>query len=337
MVFVKVRETYDLHTVQNKMTVIGVHTPKPEILKRNYPGLLMQCRFYRPVSADVRLACASVEPLDPLGVGVSDGDVAPEDMFNPILYKAVSNFGMSQLEARINAMVTDPVSAGVDIDGQTAIVDVDSVTPEANEFDIYYGLLSNTHDWKHAAPQSGLVMNGLKPLVYEMLYNVGDNSFGGASYNAPNNYGTVSTFTATSIRGNAKPMPFINCTAYTRDEAKTPTGVSTPGFPDDGTLVYNAETYVPYLKAFCGVLVIPPSRLHSLYFRCVIEWTIEFSSIRPISEISDWSSLARAGTYSHYQNYSYETTKEALTGSSDSVMDSDSCMISANVDVNKVM
>ena len=105
MVVVKVRETYDLHTTQNKMTVIAIHTPKPDIIKRNYPGLLMQCKMYRPVSADVRVACASVLHLDPLGVGTSPGDVAPEDVFNPILYKAMSNKGMSQLEARINGMV----------------------------------------------------------------------------------------------------------------------------------------------------------------------------------------------------------------------------------------
>ena len=55
MVFVKVRETYDLHTVKNKMTVIGVHTPKPDIIKKNFPGLLMQCRAYRPVSCDIPL------------------------------------------------------------------------------------------------------------------------------------------------------------------------------------------------------------------------------------------------------------------------------------------
>ena len=99
MVFVKVRETYDLHTVRNKMSVIAIHTPDPKIIKNNFPGLLMQCKSYRPYSCDVKLACASVLPVDPLGVGLAEGDVAPEDMFNPILYSAMSNFGMSQLEA----------------------------------------------------------------------------------------------------------------------------------------------------------------------------------------------------------------------------------------------
>lgn len=77
MVFVKVRETYDLHTLQDKMTVIGIHTPGSTIIKQNYPGLLMQCKGYRPVSCDVKLACASMLPLDPQGIGLEEGDVAP--------------------------------------------------------------------------------------------------------------------------------------------------------------------------------------------------------------------------------------------------------------------
>lgn len=223
MVFVKVRETYDLHTKQNKMTIIGIHTPKPDIIKRNYPGLLMQCRAYRPVSADVRIACASVLPLDPLGVGTAEGDVAPEDVFNPILYKAMSNKGMSQLEARINAMRAG-APAGVDIDGNLASVDTDDTTSEADEFPVYYGLLSNTHDWKHANPQAGLSMNKLKPLVYEMVYNVGDapRSFidgQEGDYSAPNPSDTSTGRVLVPyerIVGKAKEFPFLNCTSYTK-------------------------------------------------------------------------------------------------------------------------
>lgn len=213
MVFVKVRETYDLHTVKNKMTVIAIHTPKPDIIKANFPGLLMQCKAYRPVSADVRVACASVLPLDPLGVGLEEGSVAPEDVFNPILYKACSNFGMSQIEARINAL--SGVGSGVDVVGQTANVDVDTLTSATDEFPIYYGFLSNAHEWRHANPQSGLEMTGLRPLVYEVLYNIGDTA--SAGYPAPiepgypDAQGGKASLGAMAIRGNAKPLPWINC------------------------------------------------------------------------------------------------------------------------------
>lgn len=338
MVFVKVRETYDLCTVKNKMTIIGIHTPKTDIIKRNYPGLLMQCRAYRPASCRVAISCASVLPLDPLGVGTANGDVAPEDVFNPILYKAMSNFGMSQLEARIEAMSLSPgSSAGGDVDGSTAMVDVDTTTELDDEFPIYYGLLANSHDWKKANAQSGLEMNGLRPLVYETLYNVGDNSTNSTNlgFYAPGTDGapTYVTTNVRMIRGNAKTMPFINTTLYSNG-----TGVDAGWSSNQvANMPKNSELEVPYIKVICGAIIIPPSRLHQLFYRMVVEWDIEFSSIRPLGEITNWTGLAALGTAQHYQNYDYEATKEAVTGSTDTVMDSDTCMVSTNADIKKVM
>lgn len=339
MVFVKVRETYDLHTTRNKMTVIGIHTPKPDIIKKNYPGLLMQCKAYRPVSADVRLACASVLPLDPQGVGLAEGDVAPEDIFNPILYKAMSNKGMSQLEARIQNLsrVSGPT---LDVDGSTAFADVDDVTNQADEFNIYYGLLSNTHDWKHVNPQSGLSMTKLRPLVYEMVYNIGDQaSMGtsGVSMASLDNNGDKQLLSAQCVLGKAKEFPFINTTSFTYDSGAKDTGYAPSGFPDNTVVPANCSIDVPYLKVVCGCIIVPPSRLHELFYRMVVEWTIEFSALRPVSEITNWYDLSAVGATTHYQNYSYETTKEVLTGSPETILDNDVCMVSANVDVDKVM
>lgn len=339
MVFVKVRETYDLHTVQNKMTVIAVHTPKPDIIKANFPGLLMQCKAYRPVSADVRVACASVLPLDPQGVGLTEGSVAPEDVFNPILYKACSNLGMSQIEARIWQLAQDPQA---DVKGQSAHVDVDSTTSYPDEFPVYYGFLSNAHGFRHANPQAGLEMTDLKPLVYEMLYNVGDNDPKSAG-----NSGTRDTITypagdgtqtrgsqVSGIRGNGKPIPFINCTAYSSN-LKDP-GFSIPTGGEYPNVMYNAGTEIPYINCVVGAIIIPPSRLHELFYRMVVEWTIEFSQIRPLGEITNWAGLNALAGITHYQNYSYANTKKAITGSDESVMTEDTCMVSTTAPIEKV-
>lgn len=331
MVFVKVRETYDLHTVKNKMTVIGIHTPKPDIIKKNFPGLLMQCKMYRPVSADVRIACASMLPLDPKGVGTSEGDVAPEDVFNPILYKAMSNKGMSQLEARINAIIG--TGTGLDVQGQTAGVEVDTFTTITDEFNVYYGLLSDTHGWRHAMPQAGLSMNNLKPLVYEMVYNVGDmknEAYVGENPPAfayPDADGTAISNGIRGILGNPKEFPFIPCTTYT----------GTPQRPGFLTSIDNNCTDIPYVPVVVAGIIIPPSRLHELFYRMVVEWTIEFSSIRPLAEITSFVGLGTLGSVTHFQNYSYSATKEAVTGDSETILESDSCMVSANVDIEKVM
>jgi len=346
MVFVKVRETYDLQTAKGKMTLIGIHTPKPDIIKKNYPGLLMQCKSYRPVSCDVRIACASMLPLDPQGVGLDVGDVAPEDVFNPILYKAMSNKGMSQLEARINSMMD--TGSGVDVAGQQAFVDVDTVIPAANdEFAMYYALLANTHDWKHASAQAGLTMTNLRPLVYEMVYNVGDAKdsaeFGHCSYTYPTNndiQGSYGTANVRGILGSAKPMPFIPCTSYSYTvDTKSDSGYAASGFPvsqADG-IPANCSIDVPYIPVVCGCIIIPPSRLHELFFRMVCEWTIEFSSIRPISELANWVDLSYYGASTHFQNYSYAKTKEAITGDENTMLNNDSTMVSSNVDIKKVM
>lgn len=345
MVFVKVRETYDLHTVRNKMTVISVHTPKPTIIARNYPGLLLQCRAYRPVSADVRVACASMMPLDPQGVGTAEGDVAPEDVFNPILYKAMSNKGMSQLEARINYL--NSTGSGADVSGDTSRIDVDSFTSYADEFNIYYGLLANTHDWKHANPQAGLSMSDLRPLVYERLYNVGDDPGASAGigadvsgnsgmYNYPSADGSEhGQVTKAGITGAAKPLPFMNCLAYTTTGQNNPLKPSAEG--DTLQLPSVHAQSVPWVNCVVAALVIPPSRLHELFFRMVVEWTIEFSQVRPLSEVTSWVGLGLAGEQSHFQNYDYSATKEALTGDSSTILDKDTTMVSSNVDVNKVM
>lgn len=345
MVFVKVRETYDLHTIKNRMTVIGVHTPKPIILARNYPGLLMQCRSYRPVSADVRIACASMMPLDPLGIGTAEGDVAPEDVFNPILYKAMSNKGMSQLEARINGLMGIAPADPVDVRGDSANIDVDSFTSAIDEFPIYYGLLANTHEWRHASPQAGLSMTGLKPYVYEQLVNIGDDpgviagpqadvGVNADAFNYPGIDSTQAVGSKRHITGSAKPLPFMNCTAYTTD------GAANPFQPSEGEslgLPTFREQSIPWINCMVGAIIIPPSRLHELFFRMVVEWTIEFSQIRPFGEVVNFGGLGAIGNASHYQNYSYEATKEAVTGDSSTILDKDSTMVSANVDVNKVM
>lgn len=339
MVFVKVRETYDLHTVQNKMTVIGIHTPNPDIIKRNYPGLLMQCKAYRPYKCDVRVACASVLPLDPQGVGTSPGDVAPEDIFNPILYKAMSNFGMSQLEARINMYLrqspTDP-----EIEGPSALSDIDSFVSGDDDFNIYYGLLADTNNWRHANPQQGLSMSDLRPIVYEINYAIGDTDtpagMGGSplQFSAPDADGVVSRGNIQHIIGGSKPLPMMNTTSYTRAYNGTD-GVAEPGFKTGFPL--QCEQDVPWIKLFVGAIIVPPSRLHQLFYRMVVEWTLEFSSIRSLGEITNFAGLANIGQNTHFKSYDYSATKEALTGDSDTSLDSDSCMVAANVDVEKVM
>lgn len=336
MVFVKVRETYDLHTIRNKMSVIGIHTPKSQIIKDNFPGLLMQCKAYRPVKCDVRMACASMQSSDPLQVGTTEGEIAPEDLFNPILYKTITNVGMSQLEARISALNQNN-DAGLNVNGQSACVESDAFTNFQDEFLIYYGLLQNAHGWKTANPQAGLSMHGIVPLVHEKLYSFGDDVPAGngttGNMSFPNQDGTAGVITPVSFRGNAKLVPFMNCTAYT-------SGESDSGFPsgESGTVnPKNHELDVPAPNIACAVIVIPPSRLHELYYRMIVEWTLEFTGIRPMSEVVDWVGLQTLGSKSYYRDYDFSAQTKALLGHESELIPNEQSMASANVELNKVM
>lgn len=322
MVFVKVRETYDLHTIKNKMSVIGIHTPNAGIIKRNFPGLLMQCKAYKPVSCDVKLACASVLPLDPLGVGTDAEDVAPEDVFNPLLYKAVSNFSMSQIESFIHANYAGWTARGDSLDATN-----DGVL--SDDFDLYYGFLSDVHGWKHANPQSGLMMRDLKPLVYEQVYSLGGNgvtdrqgAIPQAGQIVPMPDGTYASVGALSFRGKAKSMPWLNTT--TGLVASNALKAVAPGFDFGNSTTdpepVNAQTGVPAPKIYCGLIIVPPSKLHELYYRMVVEWTLEFSQIRPLSEITTFAGVAQVGAAQHVIDYDFGESK-VLTDSDVDLVD----------------
>lgn len=341
MVFVKVRETYDLHTLPGKMSVLAIHTPKPEIIIKNYPGLLMQCKAYRPVSADVTCACASMLPADPLQVGTDVGDVAPEDLFNPILYKAISNLGMSQIEARIHHFVNG--ESNLDIDGSSVAGQMDGVDGNANtdDFSIYYGLLADTNSWKHANPQAGFSMRALRPLVTEMLYSVADqrkSSSGpdgsAANFVYPTNDGSAEVGTVSVFKGHSRPMPFLNCTVYNGNTTLQPGFVT--GTDDVATQINNAENVVPAPQIVCGCVIIPPSRLHKLYYRMVVEWTLEFSAIRSLVEITNWTGVKNFGLSTYWRSYNYSEAAKAA-GLEKTVLQNDVSMASANIDINKVM
>lgn len=161
---------YDMSTVQGKIGVIGVHTPDFVSIDRKWHGYFLNHRYFKIRSCTVKIACASNLPLDALGVGTSPGKVAPQDIMNPILYRAVSNETWNLFVSRLYS-----------VSNSTASVDVNSVHAEPDAFpsflgnqeNLYYALLSSD-EWKKAMPQAGLVMKGLRPLCYPVVSQFGN-------------------------------------------------------------------------------------------------------------------------------------------------------------------
>lgn len=321
MVRVSVSETYDLSTQTNKMSLIAVHTPDRELIQKTYPGLCMNSKYCRIVSQDVVIACASLEPADPLQIGTAAGSIAPEDMFNPILYKAVSNASMSQLEARLHSLNYGGSTPA--IDGHQAVVDNDDVTLMADEFPVYYALLSNRDGFKAANPQQGLSMTNLVPLVYERLDSVGTWSTQGydLQYKIPINSGEaggggfgLGDITPYSMRGNAKPMPRFPTSIITGMSPQTVPSPTVRGTHyqangmDDGNPPNEQIVMPPLPICYTAAIIVPPSKLHKLYYRMVIRTHLEFSEVRPITEVTGFYSLANSYFpevyYSDYEDLS---------------------------------
>lgn len=331
-VTVTIRETYDLSTSTGKMGLLAVHTPSVALIKKLYPGLLLSYKYMKADSCDIGLASASLLPADPLQVGTETGDIAPQDLFNPILYRTVSTDSFNTIMnrtygfTRLNPVgsVGDPATEGSDPWNPTYV----------NSTDIYYSLLSES-GWKKAMPQTGLVMRHVVPLVYEVLNSFGNTNLTGSitnlnQINRVSNAGAEATFVAAStFRGSARPLPRI----------PTISGMNS------GTLTSDTVNWeVPagnaneIPKVPCVVIVMPPAKLHKLFFRMTVSWRITFSEVCSTVERASVPDLHNLGAYVHVSNY---TDSDAKTVGNTSLMDDSSMTTKTDmvdtVDVNANM
>lgn len=352
----KVSETYDLSTQLNKMGLLAIHTPDLKLFAKHWGGAMMNHKKFRFVGCDVSMACASMLPADPLQIGVEAGDLAPQDMFNPILYKAVSNDSYNNLvnyltlkyttygttlpagSVRENSVLADNASNFEDDPGVSV-----------NQWDMYYGLLSNTSGWRKAMPQAGLEMNGLYPIVYSMVSNIGNSSgiFGGGNDNSVVHTSTDSMATneelvvrssmgagstvAGIFRGPSMRMPPMPTKALFDGSNSKVTGsitmrYSEPVYPVNGDVNDNILPLgVPYIPpCYVGVIILPPAKLNKLYYRMKVTWTIELIEPESITDVTNWSGLATIGSMSYGTDYA---TQSQVTSEHTAMVDTESAEI----------
>lgn len=323
---VRITETYDMKTTVGKIGLVGIHTPSPSLLNKLYPGLMRNHRFIRFKRCDVVGACASVLPADPLQVGVTAGAVAPEDMFNPILYKAVTNSSFDTIMARLYGQ--PDLSTGSLCRND---MDVSGVTSEATQFDMYYGLLASK-GWRKAMPQAGFRVKGLIPICHTLISTYGNLA-------RPNNFNVVDADTeAERLVPNVADVNTLNDNGVvdtTEAQAITFRGksVKMPRLPlhvePEGLTAVPQNPVLP--KTFVMALVTPPARLHEFFYRVRVSWVCSFEEVIPLTEFGGYTSvLASAGQTAHASNYTYETSKADLSNVAD-MSDAE------GVDINKIM
>lgn len=318
---VTITETYDMKTTVGKMGLVGVHTPQITQLRQLYPGLLKNHKFFRFVKCDVVGACASVLPADPLQVGVSSGQVAPEDMFNPILYKAVTNTSFDTLVGRIRDL-SNVASLGSVKEGDALSVG----TSEENNFKVYYSLLAEKGTWRKSMPQTGFKIRNLIPLAHTLVSTFG---------NVGANMGNVDVLTDDEDASVPNmEIPDVSDTfGYQADGARSVffrgRTVRMPKFPCH--VVEESVTDIPYPSVPTTevlALVLPPARLHEFWYRMRVSWTIRFEQVCSTLDVGNFDTFATIGGYSHASNY---VPKESKMESSVDSVDAD------NVQINKVM
>ncbi len=176
MVKASVMEIYDLQTNVGKGTVLKVHTPTGNNVKRHLFGHFLQYKRYKYLGAKVSLIPASTLPADPLQLSYEAGDqnIDPRDMVNPILWKHYHGETMTtdvlhvqdQLDYSQDGMV-DPYVAGYSIGEAnyaqfgTSGTAIDKVYPRA---------LMDT-SFRKAGVQTGF-STYVKPFVYNVTSNI---------------------------------------------------------------------------------------------------------------------------------------------------------------------
>lgn len=338
---VPISETYDLSTSLNRMGLIAIRTPSMTGISKRYPGFIRNFKFLRVKSCDVVVSCASSLPADPLQIGTSAGSIAPQDMFNPLLYKAVSNDSWNGL---LNRIYTG--GGGVSSDSLNGTVRYfRDAFPQSTNADImaaYYALLSDP-SFKKAHVQAGLEMRKLVPLVYHLLSssgttpgNNGSSVSGVATMNDVNYIastglsGTTSNLVyngAGSMKGRPVPMPPVECTPMVYNVTDG-TVTQTEFTPTIGGIV---PTYV-------ACIVVPPASLNITYFRMTVRWNVEFFGVA--SDIAKGLpvSVSALGAYTYYSNQQNQQTLQAnkIADVSDSAVNADDGELERSVEADGV-
>lgn len=301
---VTITEMYDMRTVKDKLGVIGIHTPTTSSIARRWHGLFDNHKKFQIVSCSVRLASASMLPADPLQIGISGQAVAPEDIMNPILYRAVTNESWNAVINKIYG------TTGTDINSIHYMSDdaFTSVSAE-NQRKAYYGLLGS-NEWKKAMPQTGLSMGSIRPLVYSVVSTFGNGiapSAGSATSQldristtgvngAPVTVTTTGGNNQTVFKGRAHPYPSLPCTV--------PGSTSIDGYP------YPYLDCFPAPKSYVACIVMPPATLTVMYYRLLIRWKIRFFGPVSVFEKESLLDVADAGQYAYSKNYTITSAKE---------------------------
>lgn len=167
--FAKYQEIYDINTVSNSVSVIGIHTPVGAKPRQMLSGFFTQFRKYKYKGCSVVATPAQRLGLNLAQISTEAGasTVNPKDVWNPALVRGCHG---DNLTAALNsiyngAFVNEGSSLGLD-DHSTTTVPAGSLTWDS----MYYRMLQDP-SFKKFNLASGIKISKLHPMVYNVASN----------------------------------------------------------------------------------------------------------------------------------------------------------------------
>lgn len=344
-VTVRMYETYDLATTQGKMGLIAIRTPSMPYIEKRYPGLVRQFKFVSLNSCNVNLSCASSLPVDPLGIGTTAGKIAPQDMFNPLLYTAVSNDSWNGIIDRIYSGSNYMASMSGSVK-QLEHPFPSATDNAASNRDPYYALLAE-NKFKKAFVQAGLSMSGLVPIVYPVLTPNGQNAsltgtdipnlsnfndqYGLDGSGLPVKVGMNAQAGNALIKGHPQKLPRLQTKVYAYNQGDETVVSTTPSIMIGG---------IPSCYVAC--IITPPAVLQRTYFRMTVCWTATFSVLESDILLGPVLSDKDLSRYVYYNGIGNSIAAKGLEEVSDTSVNADDgdvhrSVVADGLDMNLVL
>lgn len=220
-----VTEIYDMNTHINELGIIGIHTPRFDMLFKHLMGHFIQFKRWKYNGATISLIPAAMLPQDVSGVSIGAGDqsVDPRDVFNPILHKG---FTGESLGAFLDQYLTRNSYRGDSLT-YAFFNETDTDSEQPNYEQAYYQMLTQG-GFKKMMPMGSIRNQRIYPLVYDMATT----RQLAASWNGAFNQGTGNTVGLIN-----EPRGEINYTIHNDPGA----GALTPSALVDSDLRFDGE------------------------------------------------------------------------------------------------
>lgn len=296
----KYQEIYDINTVSNEITVIGVHTPAGPKPQQMLAGFFTQFRKYRYKGASLVATPAQRLGLQMTDITVEAGTsgVNPKDVFNPALVRGCHG---DNLGAALNSIYKGAFEQEGSTVGMNQVSKSVAPTGGLTWEQMYYRMLQDP-SFKKFNLSSGIKLGGLHPMVY----NVASRFQVMTNENAPNGVGALTTDPDGNLGFSSATSGVVSAGDGTSNVPIYPqfftNRLQSLGWLDTKQVMNSSGTgspapaYTSLPRIFMAVIVLPPALSASVVtsMRFVVTHYFEFKefntslTLEGASEYYDW-------------------------------------------------